>query len=71
MNNYILQQSAAVIGSRRFRGFMCLMVLLAILALTHIGNHFGFEATLVLYGGMKCELDSFSSWEFLRGEGFH
>ena len=55
------EKSIGVLGSRRFRGFVCLMVLLAILAPTSIGNHFGFVTILVLCGGMKCELDSFSS----------
>ena len=49
------EQSICVIGLIRFRGFMCLMVLVAILALTHIGDHFDFVVIPILCDGMKCE----------------
>ena len=39
---------------------MHLMVLLAILELTRMGDCFGLIGTLVLHDGMKGELDSFS-----------
>ena len=43
------EQSIGVTGSIRSRVFVCLMVLLAILALTRIGDHFGFVAMMVSF----------------------
>ena len=48
------EQSVGLTGSVRSRDCMHLVVILAILALTHIGDHFGFMATLVLCSGMRC-----------------
>ena len=53
-------QFIAIVDSRRFKGSVHLMVLLAILALTRMGNRFVFVGTHVLRGGMKGKLDSFS-----------